>query len=131
MITKNIKISKGAINGAIAIVTSLTLDDNKMVTNITIKVISINVYLTLNRWTLEHKYTYEAYYYKTSFPIVLAYVIASHKAQDATITSKVLVHIRKSFAPRLTYVILSRVTNHANLMIQDSLKPSDFICIDQ
>jgi hypothetical protein len=62
---------------------------------------------------------------------VLAYVIASHKAQDATITSKVLVHIRKSFAPRLTYVILSRVTNHANLMIQDSLKPSDFICIDQ
>jgi hypothetical protein len=49
MITKNIKISKGAINGAIAIVTSLTLDDNKMVTNITIKVISINVYLTLNR----------------------------------------------------------------------------------
>jgi hypothetical protein len=56
MISKVINISKGAINGGIVIVTSLTFDDNKMVT---------------------------------------------------------------------------RVTNRANLMIRDSLTPSNFICIDQ
>jgi len=49
MTIKHINISKGAINGTIVIVTSLTLDDNKMVTSITIKVISTNVYLTLSR----------------------------------------------------------------------------------
>ncbi len=86
MTIKHINISKGAINGTIVIVTSLTLDDNKMVTSITIKVISTNVYLTLSRWTLQHKYTYEAYYYKTSFSIVLTYTIIGHKAQGATIT---------------------------------------------
>jgi len=105
MITKNINISKG---GAIVIVTSLTFDDNKMVTNITIKVICINVYVTLNRRTLQHKYTYETYYYKTSFPIVLAYVIIRHKTHVAKITSKVLVHIKRSFAPNLTYVTLDQ-----------------------
>ncbi len=105
MITKNINISKG---GAIVIVTSLTFDDNKMVTNITIKVICTNVYVTLNRRTLQHKYTYETYYYKTSFPIVLTYIIIGHKAHVATITSKVLVHIKKSFAPDLTYVMLDQ-----------------------
>ncbi len=105
MITKNINISKG---GAIVIVTSLTFDDNKMVTNITIKVIYTNVYVTLNRRTLQHKYTYETYYYKTSFSIVLTYVIIGHKAHAATITSKVLVHIKKPFTPDITYVMLDQ-----------------------
>jgi hypothetical protein len=49
MIKKNINISKGAINVAIVIVTSLNFDDNKKVTSITIKVISTNVYLTISR----------------------------------------------------------------------------------
>jgi hypothetical protein len=39
---------------------------------------------------------------------VLAYIIIGHKAQVATITSKVLVHIKKSFAHDLTYVMLDQ-----------------------
>jgi intracellular sulfur oxidation DsrE/DsrF family protein len=35
MITEVINISKGAINGRIVIITSLTFDDNKMVTRVT------------------------------------------------------------------------------------------------
>jgi hypothetical protein len=46
-------------------------------------------------------------------------------------TSKIVVHIRGSFAHGFTYVMLSIVTNCANLMIQDNLKPPDFICIHQ
>lgn len=61
---------------------------------------------------------------------MLAYAITSHKTQGATITSKVLVNIRESFALGLTYVMLSRITSHANLMIRGNLKPLEFICID-
>ncbi len=53
---------------------------------------------------------------------MLTYVIIGHKAQGATITSKVFIDVRKSFAPSLTYVLLSRVINHANLMICGNLK---------
>jgi hypothetical protein len=80
MITKNINISKGAINGTIAIVTIFTFNDNNMIASIIIKFISTNMYITLNRQTLQHKYTYESYYYKASFPIALAYAIIGHKA---------------------------------------------------
>ncbi len=131
MIIKNINICKGTINGAIAVVTSLIFYDNEIITNIIIKVINTNESLIWNKQTLQHKYTYEAYYYKTSFPIVLTYVITIHKAQGAKITSKVLIHVRESFTVGLTYVMLSRLTNHANLTIRGSLKPLDFICIDQ
>jgi hypothetical protein len=49
MITKNINISKGAINGTIVIVTTFTFNDKKMIIGITIKVISTNIYITLSR----------------------------------------------------------------------------------
>jgi hypothetical protein len=38
------------------------------------------MFLTLKRQTFQYRNTYEGYYYKTSFPIVLAYVITCHKA---------------------------------------------------
>ncbi len=49
MITKNINISKGAMNGTIVIVSIFTFNDNKMIASITIKAISKNIYITLNR----------------------------------------------------------------------------------
>jgi ATP-dependent DNA helicase PIF1 len=48
---------------------------------------------------------------KHHFFIVLAYAITGHKAQGATIKSKVNIDIKNSFALGLTYVMLSRVTN--------------------
>jgi hypothetical protein len=33
------------------------------------------------RQTFQHKYAYEAYYYKASFPIVLAYAITGHNCR--------------------------------------------------
>ncbi len=56
----------------------------------------------------------------------MAYAIIGHKAQGATITSKVFIDVRDSFAIGLTYVMLSKVTNHANLMICGNLKQLDF-----
>jgi hypothetical protein len=44
-----------------------------------VTVVNTNASSILSKWTLQHKYTYEAYFYKTSFPIVLAYAITHHK----------------------------------------------------
>jgi len=89
------------------------------------------MFLTLKRQTFQYKYTYEAYYYKASFPIILAYAIIGHKAQGATIKSKVIIDIKNPFVAYLVYVMLSRVINCSNLIIQGTLKPSDFKCIYQ
>jgi serine acetyltransferase len=59
MITENINISKGAMNGALAIVTSITFNNDKVVTSITIKIISTNIQIMFKKYTLQHKYTYE------------------------------------------------------------------------
>jgi hypothetical protein len=131
MLIENINISKGVVNGAIVIITSLDFNKDKIITSITIKIINTNRFMTLKRQTLQHKYTYEAYYYKTSFSIVLACAIMGHKAQGATIKSKVIIHIKNSFALGRAYVMLSRVTNCSNLFIQGVLKPLDFNCIYQ
>jgi len=105
MLIENINISKGVVNGAI---TSLDFNKDKIITS-TIKIINTNRFMTLKRQTLQHKYTYEAYYYKTSFPIVLACAITGHKTQGATIKSKVIIHIKNSFCSRscICYVIKS------------------------
>jgi ATP-dependent DNA helicase PIF1 len=109
MITKNINISKGVVNGALVIVTSITFNNDEVVTSIIIKIISTNIQIMLKRQALQHKYTCETYYYKTSFLIVLAYAITSHKTQGATIKSEVIIDIKNSFVPSLTCVMLSRI----------------------
>jgi hypothetical protein len=81
----------------------------------------------LKKHTFQHKYTYEAYYYKASFPITLAYVIIGHKLQGRTINSKVIIDIKEAFAHGLTYVMLSRVTNRKNLKSTRNITPNDFI----
>ncbi len=121
MFIQNINISKGTINGTIVIITSLDFNKDKKFTSITIKIINTNRFMALKRKTLQHKYTYEAYYQKAYFPIVLTYAITCHKIQGPTIKSKVIIHSKNSFALGRAYVMLSRVTNHSNLLIQGAL----------
>jgi hypothetical protein len=47
MLTKNINISKGVVNGAIVIITSIEFDNNKIIINITIKILNSNTFITL------------------------------------------------------------------------------------
>jgi ATP-dependent DNA helicase PIF1 len=83
--------------------------------------------MILEKHTILVKNTYDGYYYKASFPIMLAYAITGHKSQGATISSNVLIDIKEAFAPSLTYVMLLRVTNRKNLKIIENLIPNDFI----
>jgi hypothetical protein len=47
MLTKNINISKGALNGAVAIITSIEFDNNKIIINIIIKFRNSNTFITI------------------------------------------------------------------------------------
>jgi hypothetical protein len=75
--------------------------------------------------SIQNKYDSQGHFYKTSFLLMLGYAITRHKSQGATISSKVMIHIHESFASRLMYVMLSRVTSWKNLKIVNNLQPSD------
>jgi len=56
---------------------------------------------------------------------LLGYAIIGHKSQGATISSKVMIHIREAFTRGLVYVLLFRVTSDFFLKIVNNLQPSD------
>ena len=61
-----------------------------MVTSIDVESIGTSMQMFLKSHNFQHKYTYKQYYYKTSFPVVLAYAMISHKSQGVTILTKVV-----------------------------------------
>jgi hypothetical protein len=126
MFTENVSISKEAVNDATATIHDIDYSANGKVTSITMQLTESDVKMKLKRQTFQQRYTYEAYCYKDSFPIVLAYAITSDKLQGTTIASNVLVDIWNAFSPGLTYVMLSRVTNCKNLKIRRILCPTNF-----
>ena len=63
------------------------------------------------------------------FPLALGYAITGHASQGCTISSIAGVHISNSFAPGLSYVILSRVTKRSNLRLFTPLKAEDCVPI--
>jgi hypothetical protein len=75
--------------------------------------------------SIQKKYDSQGHFYKTSFLLMLDYVITRHKFQGATISSKVMIHICESFAQGLVYVMLFRVTSQIFLKIVNNLQPSD------
>jgi hypothetical protein len=68
MTTKNLKFSKRAMNGALAIATSIRFHNKKVVASIIIKIVSTNIEMMLKRQTLQHKYTSKNNLFMKSFP---------------------------------------------------------------
>ena len=75
MFTKNISLPKGVVNGATATVTSTNLDTNQNVTSITVQITNTGKQMILKRSTFEHGYIFGKKFYKSGFPIVLAYAM--------------------------------------------------------
>ena len=69
MFPSNGHITKGVVNDATTTITSVYVDNHIVVTNISVQFIGISTQIFLNNF--QHKYTYERYYYKASFPILL------------------------------------------------------------
>jgi hypothetical protein len=51
--------------------------------------------------SIQNKYDSQGHFYKASFLLMLGYIIIGHKSQGAIISSKVMIHIRESFAQEL------------------------------
>jgi ATP-dependent exoDNAse (exonuclease V) alpha subunit len=101
MFIDNINIQKRDINGLIATITSIIFDTKNNVTTIEVHLTINSIKMVLKKHTFQQKYTYDGYYYKTSFSITLAYVITGHQSQGTTISSKVIIDIKEVFAPDL------------------------------
>ena len=65
-------------------------------------------------------------YWKSTFPIALAYAMTIHASQGATISGKCIIHITSSFTVGLGYVVVSRVTDRRNLFVVGGLQPDMF-----
>jgi hypothetical protein len=97
-------MSKGAVNRAFTIITFIKSNENKIISSISIEIINIEFQLTLKQCNYKMKYTFGKNNYKIEFPILLGYVITDHKVQRATISNKVVIKVRNSFASCLTYM---------------------------
>ena len=75
MFTENVNSSKGVVNGATAIVTSVNLDTNQNVKNIIVQITNIGKQMIVKQSTFEHVYTFGKKIYKSGFSIVLAYAM--------------------------------------------------------
>jgi hypothetical protein len=99
------------------------------VDSITVTIHHFGESLKLTRRTIQYKYTFNGKFYKSTFPLALAYAMTGHKCQGARICSKVLVDVRKAFSLGLTYVMLSRITESRHLKIARGLHPNDFMLV--
>ena len=132
MFMENVSIPKGTIKGATTTIQEIECSNDGMVTSIALQLTDTGGKMKLKSQIFQHRYTYYAYYYKASFPIVLAYAIIGHKSQGAMIASNILINVRNGFSPRLTYVMFFQVTNQKNLKIRGTLSPTNFTsCILQ
>lgn len=84
---KNLK--EGIVNGAMARVISIKCNNKNVVIAINVQLYDTCTTMVLRKNALKYRYSYNAYYYKTSFPIIITYVMTGHKAQNATIASKI------------------------------------------
>jgi len=94
MFIEHVNIPKGVVNGATTIITSIILDPQNNVMSIEVKPTNNSTKMILKKHSFQHKYTYDGYFYKASFPIILAYAMTSHKSQGATIATKVTIDIK-------------------------------------
>ncbi|XP_069109228.1 ATP-dependent DNA helicase PIF1-like [Argopecten irradians] len=129
MLTKNVDVTDGLVNGAFGIVTNLVTDNLDTISKIThIEVCFDNKRIGLKqgmKFGNEVKVMldrYEEYngrnkrYIRRQFPLKLAWACTVHKVQGLT-TEKAVVSLEKVFAPGQAYVALSRVTSLNGLTI--------------
>jgi len=125
MLIENINLKVGATNGTIGIRTKLEFNLKDNIYNIFVAFNSSRYMWIVWKKSIQDKYDFQGHFYKTSFPLTLCYAIIGHKSQSATISSKVMIHIRESFTKGLMYVMLSRVTSWKILKIVNNRQPSN------
>jgi hypothetical protein len=95
MLIENIVLKVGVTNGTTRIVTKLEFD---LEDNVSIVLNPSRYMQIICKKSIQNKYDSQGHFYKTSFPLMLGYAIIGHKSQGAMISSKMMIHIRESFA---------------------------------
>ncbi len=98
MLTKNIDLKFVIANGTTILITKLEFDLEDNVCSISIALNPSRYVQIVFKKSIQNKYDFQRHFYKASFRLLLSYAITRHKSQGATISSKVIIHIRESFA---------------------------------
>jgi hypothetical protein len=125
MLTENIDLKVGAANGTIRIITKLEFDLEDNVSSISVALNPLGYVQIVRKKSIQNKYDSQGHFYKASYLLMLGYAITRHKSQGAMISSRVMIHIRESFARGLVYVMLFRVTSRIFLKIVNNLQLLD------
>ena len=116
MVLSNINVASSVANGSQGIVHSIKYDAHgKLVTIIVEMADSKRLQRVTRSQSSSHSYEGKTYY-RTTFPLTLAYAMTVHKSQGATMDF-VLVDIEDAFSPGLLYVALSRVRTRKHLRL--------------
>ncbi len=109
MLLKNVACKKGLVNGATGEVIALK-ERAGDIYRIDVRLDGAGDMVHSILRSLYHRTYHDGKcYYKATFPMQLGYSYTIHKCQGATLADGAIVHIRKSFAPGMAYVALSRV----------------------
>jgi hypothetical protein len=137
MLTRNMAVSGGAVNGAMGVITGFLHGPPKAyhqhagMPDSIVKTISVQLdsgkQVNVRRSISEGKYEGCKSYTKSTFPLAPAYAVTGHKAQGATLTGPVVIHATSTFCPALLYVMLSRVTSSQQLKFTHKLSPDMFV----
>lgn len=128
MITRNLDLAAGAANGALGTVTAIEWNNkrSKDIKAIRVRLDTHHRTVRVTRSSYTATYHDGHRYWKSTFPLRLAYAITAHSAQGDTRTAPTVLHVRSGFAPGLLYVMLSRVSNRNLLHIVGRLTPDMF-----
>ena len=75
MFIENVSLAKGAVYGATTTVKCINVDNTQKVTNIAVEVKYTSKHMLMKQTTFQHVYTFSKEFYKSGFPIVLAYAM--------------------------------------------------------
>jgi hypothetical protein len=132
ILTSNLDLRVGAANGATGIIHSFgrvtPADPTSRVHWIKV-LLDTGSIVRVARTKRDRTWHNRLRYFKATFPLALAYALTGHKAQGATITGRVLLHITNAFSPGLVYVMLSRVLRRDHIALARPLAAKDVIPI--
>jgi ATP-dependent DNA helicase PIF1 len=116
MLTANVDITSGLINGSRGIVVNM-MDDG-----ITVMFKTCTRKITIFTWTIEEPKV--AYASRSQIPLILAWALSIHKIQGSTLDSAVIDLGPSVFAPFQAYVALSRVRTLDGLYVSNFIPRS-------
>lgn len=128
VLLKNVDTKHGYANGICGTVVGFVYEAGKVV-GVKVQLPGRSRPRTFRRTLKEHLHHQGTSYFRATYPLALGYALSAHKSQGATFTSRVYLYIRSSFCAGLVYVMLSRVTTIANIVLcsgqlnVDDIKP--------